>query len=347
MMRSATRCSIAIVLLAVSAQAVPKPLTCPELPGMVPPHCLAGPEGWFYADSVEAAAQLVDDAREAAERFRHHFAMAAPRGAIVALGSARLLTPMQIDALHSHGAGWVLPWLALDERQRLLEQGVRRAVRAQLGDSADERVVEQAVERALQVRASESDDARGALRHEIGHMLLIRAFWPDAPTRSGGHYGGPGPDWLDEVAAVLMENESLTARRRMQLQSLLDGEQAHAGLLPLSEFLTASHPLAALAQGIGAPPGDSGGARVTVLGADDDRTRALVELGAAFYVQARALADFLIEQSGSEAVFGEIARWLATEGSIETWLARHGADFGLGSSVAALERQWQHWLAKK
>ena len=317
---------------------------CPVLPDVTPGHCIATAEGWFYADSVAAAEQLAEDARETGRRFRRYFAVEPPQGAILAqhrLGTA------QIEALRAAGAQWVLPWLDAAERQRLMEAGVRRAVVQQLGEAADERIVAQAVAQALAQRTQASvDDARGALRHEIGHMLLIHAYWPQARSRGNGQYGGPGPDWLDEAAAVLMENEGLTERRRMQLRALIDGNADSAGLLSLPAFLTAPHPLAAIARDLTDGAAGPDGASVTVL-SGDDRARELAGLGAAFYVQSRAFADFLIETTGDEAVLGSIAGWIADGGTIDGWLTGRGAGQGLGATVEAMERQWLDWLSAR
>lgn len=76
----------------------------------------------------------------------------------------------------------------------------------------------------------------------------------------------------------------------------------------------------------------------------DPRMRAEVLM---FYAQARVLADFLIDRSGDEDVFADIAEALAAGRTIDDWLAAEGARRGLGGSVAELEEQWAAWLGSR
>lgn len=55
--------------------------------------------------------------------------------------------------------------------------------------------------------------------------MVTQAFWPTKDQGEAGvsHYGGPGPDWLDEMAAILSEDAPTTDRRRAQMNLLLQG----------------------------------------------------------------------------------------------------------------------------
>lgn len=315
---------------------------CPQLNGGESLHCVATQAGWFYAGNKSVATTMAQAAAQAGELFQRHFAAEAPFGAVIARRE-RTIAADELLTLREAGAGWILPWLDQEAQQQLLETGVRRAIVAQLGDDVDEAIIERAIAQAIAQRSgSGGDDGIGALRHELGHLMLISTFWPrDAQSeirRTGEHqYGGAGPDWLDEVAAILMETEALTQRRRARLRAL---HEAHEGLLPLPEFLMADHPLAGLLDTFRS---EDGKARVTVLSGDAQAAR-LAAKGEAFYAQARGFADFLLARSGNPAIFGELARALADGSSVEDWLALHGTRHDLGDSVAELSAFWQDWL---
>jgi hypothetical protein len=83
----------------------------------------------------------------------------------------------------------------------------------------------------------------GVVAHELGHIWFKAWYEAERPRQPGErHYGSTAPDWLDETAAILNENDYLTAQRRSGLADLLDGEGP--GPRPVSEFLTMTHPTA-------------------------------------------------------------------------------------------------------
>lgn len=319
---------------------------CPALPGLADLACVARDEGWFYADDAASAARLADDARIAADTFVRHFERTAPPGAVVAAGTGRHLGDDARTAMRDAGARWVLPWLDASERATLRRDAIERQLRARLPDADDARI--RSLREAALAQAANTTDAggdgadtdRSALRHEIGHMLLIDAFWPDrAVSGAPAHYGGPGPDWLDETAGVLMESEAMTAVRRR----LLYDDGAMSQLRPLDEFFAMPHPLmaglvAARAEADGPP---HAGIRVV----SGDAGRRMADQALWFYVQARGVADFLIARAGTPTVFAGIARFVAGGGDIEDWLALHGPDHGLPPTVAALDAAWRAWHA--
>lgn len=339
-------CRLALLLAAGPAQAASP---CPALPGNPLPACLATPAGWFYARTGEDAERLAADAALAGEGFLRHFGRVPACGAVLAVGTSGGIDEAQRQVLRAAGAQWLLPWLDPDERQALRREHLRGAITRQLGELATPDRVEQALAQALAAsggQAAAAEVNRGALRHEIGHLLLISGFWPDAlsaPAADGGrHYGGPGPDWLDEVAAVLLEDEGLARSRRTALREARDG----AALPPLSRFLAGEHPLqawaSAQATARSAGPERSGETYVQVV--SGEQARSLADQGAVFYAQARGFADFL-QARGGPSVFGAIAAALAGGQSFDDWLAASGAAHGLPATVNALEDDWARWLA--
>lgn len=310
---------------------------CPALPAPVAElACVANEAGWFYAHDAESAAGIAEDALRAGEDFRRHFSRPPPRGAVIARGTGAAASPEAAQRLRDAGAAWHLPWLDASERRELQRSGIERQLRAQRPQASDAEVaalLETALARAPSPQATD----RSALRHEIGHVLLIHAFWPDAARTDDGatHYGGPAQDWLDETAAVLMESEDMADRRRERLAE--PGERAR--LLPLDAFFAAAHPLAARLTEL-RPSAAGGGIRVI---SGEDAQRLSAEAGG-FYAQARGVADFLIETGGDPAVFGDIAAFAADGGDMAGWLSAHGARYGLPATVTALDAAWQHWL---
>lgn len=55
-------------------------------------------------------------------------------------------------------------------------------------------------------------------------------------------YAGPAPDWLDEMAAVLLENDALTDGRVEGLVTANAAADELQALWPLEEFFTMTHP---------------------------------------------------------------------------------------------------------
>lgn len=314
---------------------------CPTLPEDVSSlACVANEAGWFYARDPQAAARIADDALQAAEGFQRYFARSAPRGAVIA-GSLEMTFSADIHrALSDAGAAWQMPWLGAAEKSKLRRGAVEQQLRAQLPQASDAEIAAM-LEQALGKPPSSQAIDRSALRHEIGHMLLIRAFWPDASgqANSSPHYGGQGPDWLDETAAVLMESSSMADDRRRNVAEVGSGQH----LTSLGEFFEANHPMAAHIPELRKTAG--GGASVRVI--SGEKAEKLVGDALWFYVQARLVADFLIEASDDPAIFGEIADSIASGSDMTGWLAARGAEHGLPTTVESLNALWQDWLDRQ
>lgn len=320
---------------------------CPPLDATTTTACVANDQGWFYATSDAEAASMADAARQAAIVFERHFQRPASRGAVVSIGSGTAVSNAQKQRLETRGAAWVLPWIGPDDKRRLAEAQVRRQIESQLGAGADAGVIDAAVARTLEKLPGRDDGtAASALRHEIGHMLLIHAFpvagQRDADRGNAHGYGSGLPDWLDETAAVLMEDAAMAERRREALKQML--ACGNAGRLPpLARFFTMDHPLAGIAREQ-LPKADAGASGSRVVMVSGEQAEELAARGIDFYVQSRALADFLMETSGDAAVFGSIARTLAAGGDMDGWLAQEGIHHRLPGDVAGLQDAWQAWL---
>jgi hypothetical protein len=178
-------------------------------------------------------------------------------------------------------------------------------------------------------------------------MWLIHAYWGGRiGGAAAGHYGGPAPDWLDETAAIVMEEEALTAPRRTHFRALVNGE-GPGRVESLAAFFAMDHPLKGVGALVRSGALRTGGTdQVTVLTGAEVESRLGVAPGAApnFYAQSRAVGDFLLESSGNPKILGDIARALAGGATIEQWLEASGRANRLGATLDALESQWQAWI---
>lgn len=267
-----------------------------------------------------------------------------------------LSTPPLPDraALIAAGFTHILPWptpRAFDEAaRRAVAQGARRfAVSQNMGPAQTEDVVARALSQIPDASAQAALDA-GMVPHELGHLWFTAAFWPggasaDAPR----HYGGPGPDWLDEAAAVMLEDEATAAQRRDQFRALMRGEtlsavgpvDGRAMLLDLPRLLSREHPGLARAVAVAPDIAASGGVGVSFTPAGTGPRPAALER--VFYIQARVFADYLIQTSGRPTILADIATALADDGDFETWLADQGAGYGLPVSVPELQDDWRRF----
>ena len=310
--------------------------------------CTETPHGVVLAMDQANADALARHASAGEARFQAHFARDIHPYAVT-------LSPPAPEraALETAGFFRVLPWPDPEVFEQARRQGIEVAAR-QFASSQGLGVVQadQMVARALANGGADGGKAAldaGMAPHELGHLWFTQAFWPTAGQAEEGvsHYGGPGPDWLDELAAVLLEDAPTTDRRRAQMDMLLQGEVVPAigpvagreMLLDLKGFLSRPHP--ALARVQINPPGLPAGAGVTLVYTPAGSGPSTVVQERLFYIQARAFADFLIEKTGRAAVFAAIAQALADRRTFEDWLSNDGAALGLPATVEGLDRLWR------
>nr|WP_313521150.1 hypothetical protein [Brevundimonas diminuta] len=187
--------------------------------------------------------------------------------------------------------------------------------------------------------------------HELGHLWFTAAFWPEraAADAAPRHYGGPGPDWLDEAAAVILEDEPTAAQRRDHFRALMKGEtvpavgpiNGRAILLDLPGLLAREHPGLARAVAVAPELAVKGGVGVSFTPAGAGPRPAALER--VFYIQTRVFADYLIRTSGRPAILAVIAQAMADGRSFEDWLASDGAAHGLPSTLSALSAGWRDY----
>ncbi len=161
------------------------------------------------------------------------------------------------------------------------------------------------------------------LRHEIGHDLFIRYL---VPSTNPDQYGGDVPDWLDEMAAVAFEGETLRAsRRRGAVRYAQEGK-----LIPLQRFLAMTHP----EMEAGSIPDPTDRLVTPFEPASDDTPH--------FYVMASAFYDFLVARTKNPAIVAELAAAFRKGRSLDRWIL---ARIGTKGGIQALNADFQAWVA--
>ena len=318
--------------------------------------CRETPRGVVLAADAGEAARLATYAAAGELRWHRHFGGAAIPYAVLQTG-----TPEMTRALHAAGFPIVLPWLSPAQYAASSAESVRRATEARakaqgLSDPAQLKSAGDQAIAAWQAKHPPSEwteKEAGAVPHEVGHMWYIARYWPHAQVDGAGHYGGPGPDWMDETAAVLMEDDRLAGERRTQFAKYFadrspEGATARTTITDLATFLHREHPakglqdmIAARAAGSPGSP-DAPGPRILVISAEEAKGRS--QIAALFYLQARLFADFLIARAGDPAVFADIGAAFGRGETIEQWLAARGPTYHLGRTVAEVRVDWIIWL---
>jgi hypothetical protein len=161
------------------------------------------------------------------------------------------------------------------------------------------------------------------LRHEIGHDLFIRYL---VSSTNGDQYGGDAPDWLDEMAAVAFEGETLRATRRRSAV----GYAREGKLIPLQRLLTMIHP----EMEAGSIPPTTDQPVTAFEPASDDTPQ--------FYVMASAFYDFLVARTKNPAIVAELAAAFRRGEPLEQWILTR---IGQKNGIQALNADFQTWVA--
>ena len=268
------------------------------------------------------------------------------------------ITPEMHEALKTAGYDTSLPWISAADKAALRESAIRKQVIEQTKDLPAEQqqaILQMALAKAgstSSLPGEMSDTEQGALTHELGHMWFLAAFKPEGEDVKTGHgYGGWAPDWLDETAAILMENEALTDKRRKAFKAMSAEE-----LYPLRTYLTMEHPALksalalnekmALAKGLDGQEKNTSSRAIVLSG---EEAEAFLKASgdsnpANFYSQTRGFADFLMAATGDEQIFANLATYLSGGGTFENWLSQTN---GLPDTLQALDEDWAEWLGAR
>lgn len=286
------------------------------------------------------AVRYLDIMKRAAGDYKTHFRTEPVPTAVI---MSSKLAPETIVEINEAGYVTTLPWLDTDAKAKLQEQDITKQLADQI-KHLPEAARKQAME-SLKAQLSASqpvlslDKESGVLAHELGHLWFIAQF-PDPSGEVGKQYsyGGWAPDWLDESAAVLMENAVLRDRRREQLKEL--GE---AKLIELKTFLTMEHPLAQAVKNLVKDQNNQGGEQVVFM-TGDDAEKFLAESGQSdagnFYLQVSGFVEFMMGQTGDRTIFAKIASHFSQGGDLSSW-TETTSHF---ENLTELESAWLAWV---
>lgn len=316
--------------------------------------CAESPHGVALAVEPQRAAEILSSAEAGVGRFREAFRVAPPRFAVVESDEAALPAKAQ-DSLRQSGFQTILPWLSAAGYRVQVEQSVRRSIEQQMSGQSPDRV-EQVVQQVLARQGASVDRARvetSAIPHELGHDWYRQTFWPGAPRSGQQHYGSAGPDWLDEIAAVLMEPTAAVEKRRAQFarryaeyrRNPRDADETTRLLIDLPHFLQEPHPTSAaartfLAQSPNNRPTTGTSVRV-LTGPEAER---IAGQSGRFYQQAAVVALYLSERAGNPDVLRRIGAAFGQSKTFEELLASGEGIGGLPRDYTALQADWLEWL---
>ncbi|MCD7097907.1 retropepsin-like aspartic protease [Stenotrophomonas sp. MMGLT7] len=307
------------------------------------PHCAQTAHGIALSGDAGQARMLAWLGEDGAKRFARHFDREPARYAILEMERDELDTQRE-QRLRQAGFAVVLQWRSharfVADYLDSIARSSKAAARAAGLDEARAREKSEQTRQSQQAKLTPYSLSRldaSMVAHELGHRWYVEAFWPG--VHSEGHYGGPGPDWMDETAAVLMEPGDTAEERRGQFRDLYRGRAAgffgsyrYPQLIDLPTFLASDHPNRRLKL--------RGGVHAIA----SPQAAPDIAAASAYYLQARLFADFLLDRSDGKPVFAAIAGALARGDGFERWLAEAGSDHGLPSDVPALTRDWHDWL---
>ncbi len=357
---------IRVVLGALSLScvaAVTAPVAIAQSPGNGPDLCeRAAQQDWFADDwscdsagdglAIAAPGQvtiLAGTLDDAVTKYEGFFGPTSAKMAVIGTSS---LPDVAKKFLEDDGY-LVLPWIDAGSRQQLVRASVERQVREQTQSLPEEQRAELLARAMSNLPAPEAGDNAepsqtelGALAHEAGHLLFRHLYDNGQPPTDGQRrYGSSAPDWLDELAAVLNENEEVTSGRYTSARSrIAEGDDVLA--YPFEQFLTMEHPSFKAAELL--RERHKGGDNVAIALSGDEAREFLAQSGGdpvTFYSQARLLADFLLEKTGNPQVFLEIAMAYRAGQGFDEWLADAHAQHGLPASRDSFGAEWEEWIA--
>jgi len=329
---------------------------CAAIPDATTSPCVAlridctESENILIIGKAEEQADLLQQAVAASEKFEKLFNKTPGKTVIMPGGT---ISPDHYKTFEASGYSVKLPWISAADKAALREASIRRQVEEQTKD-LPEAVKATAMAQALAAAGSPKTDPSdttqaGAFSHELGHLWFIDAFKPaDSAAQTGHAYGGWAPDWLDETAAILMENSELAESRREDFLNVPDEE-----IVPLMTFLTMEHPAAQSAKFLNERFRKTEGqteSRTTVLTGDDAKEFLKNSGGnsaANFYAQSKAFSDFLLSYSDDTQIYTSLTNDLLEGSSFESWLMSEGAVWGLPTTLTELDKSWQAWIARQ
>ena len=312
--------------------------------------------GYIACDTAEEAANMFKDMEKAVATFKTRFGREPGKGLFVKFKPE--IKNVMGELMRKLECVWLIPCIPQDSLVGLVDDNQLRAairgqIKEQLPQLADEKINEIVEQNFPEVRKQilQQVGRISINTHELGHMLLMGAYWPDYFVKTEdrkSQYGGPAADWLDEAAAILLEDSAIVKSRWETIKEVV--QKNFAGFVPLEQLVKMNHPAK---ENKGGDADDqqgesaSGSVEVTVGVRAISEDGGGPEAGANFYAQICGFADFLIETTGKKDIFGSIAENEANGSNFESWLKKNAATYKLPPTLPELDQQFRGWLVAK
>jgi hypothetical protein len=329
---------------------------CEQAIAVIPDlSCVESVRGLALAGDDARARRLLDLAEGGASRFKTYFGRDPLRFA-VAEGRDAVIARDKIEALRAAGFTVVLPWLSDTVFRAQAETSIRRAVAAQLAGQPPA-VIDAAVQSVLKKQNAAGHRGEiepAAVPHELGHDWFRAGYWPTAPLTENRHYGGPSPDWLDEMSAVLMESPPLFDQRLKQFAERYETYRKNPQnadenirlLFDLKHYFSETHPaLAQVTQLLEDRTAQEKQSAVRVITGDD--AQKIADGSLRFYLQSAMVSQYLMERTGDQKVLDRIASGLVRGETMEQWLANDEPKGALPRDMVTMQADWMRWLDKR
>ncbi|MBY0282910.1 MAG: hypothetical protein K2W81_02965 [Sphingomonas sp.] len=343
--------------------AAPEPDLCARVTAITPLACAQSARGIALAVDDATAQRLLGDAEAGAERFMSRFGAAPPGLYAVYRPEESLPDGTKVQALRTAGFTAILPWISPKFRRAQIETSVRAGVTARMPGQPPEAIDAAVKADIAKLTLLFSDEAQVKLEkttipHELGHMWYGRLYWPNASIDGPSHYGAPGPDWLDETAAILMEDDASLASRTEQFamnyrRYRADPAKATPGLrmlVDLPAFFEEKHPGADRVRELLEKRKQQGAQNSPVIvlgGAEIKSANNLDDRFIGFYLQGTVASSYMIERSGDPKIFGRIGAAFGRGETMAQWLANAEPKGKLPRDLKALQADWLSWLDKR
>ena len=345
------------VAFALGGNASP-PTLCQQANAVLPAlACVESANGVVLAGDTARAQRLIELADAGVVRFKEYFGRQALRYAI-AEGPDALVPPESVGALRKAGFPVVLPWISPKVYREQVEQSIRRGLTARMA-GRPQAEIDAAVQKTVEQQTNPERFARTELAtvsHELGHYWFWQGYWPKSTLSEDKHYGGPSPDWLDEMSAVLMEapvsfNDRVKQFGQRYATYRADPQKADENTrltVDLVNFLSEAHPanqqVKLLSQQVS---GDLKKDSFKAMVFTGEEARKIVEGGARFYLQSAVASQYLIERTGNRQIFARIAEAFARGETMAQWLANKEPKGKLPRDLKALQADWLSWLDQR
>lgn len=347
------------------AAAQPKQPGCDQVRDIVPELvCVQSAKGVALAGSAERAATLLALGDAGADRFKARFDRVANRYAIVE-GTDKAVDQATISKFYAAGFPTALAWLSDTAYRAQIETSVRASVEAQTKNLPEDKrksALDQAMQQIATALAPEQRRSveETAVPHELAHDFYRHAYWPDhgRELRAAGvrstEYGGPGPDWLDETAAVVAEPRESLERRTKQFEDryrkLLANQAAtedERALIDLPRFVSEEHPANQSVRALtAAAPSSTPGQPAPVQVLAGEQAARISAQAFRFYLQSALFSAYLIERSGDPLVLGKIGAAFGAGRSFADWLASKD-NRRLPRTIDAMSADWTRYLQQR